>query len=295
MDDRKFPEGSDTESVQFEQAEFGTDDDPLTCEFCRRSILESYYGVNGQTSCEPCRHRVEQMRPRGSWVGRVFRSLMAGGLGGAIGAGIYYAVMALTGYELGLIAIVVGLLVGFGVRWGSGGSGGRGYQVLAVAITYVAIVSTYIPFIVEGLQEGIEGEIAGDVEPGDSESASDESTGEAAEPADPQSALLDTGPSEEEAPAEGLTAEEAEELEALMDDNPVALLLVYAFGAVLVVLLALVAPFLALLEGAGNIVGLVIIGIALWEAWRVNAHQPFVVDGPFKIGEARASVFAPVE
>jgi hypothetical protein len=33
--------------------------------------------------------------------------------------------------------------------------------------------------------------------------------------------------------------------------------------------------------------GIVIIGIGLYEAWKVNRGAPFSVSGPFMVGEAR--------
>ena len=139
--------------LQFDKAEFESGHEGLACTYCQRPILDAYYEVSGQTSCEDCRGDVEARRTQGSPAGRVFKAIALGSLGGLIGAGVYYGIAALTGYEFGLIAIGVGILVGIGVRMGSGGAGGRGYQWLAAAITYVAIVSTYIPLIIESLEQ----------------------------------------------------------------------------------------------------------------------------------------------
>ncbi len=43
-------------------------------------------------------------------------------------------IAALTGYEFGLIAVLVGLAVGIAVRKGSSGRGGWRYQVLAMFV-----------------------------------------------------------------------------------------------------------------------------------------------------------------
>ena len=45
----------------------------------------------------------------------------------------------ITGYEIGIVAIGIGYLVGKAVRKGAGGFGGTRYQVLAVFLTYAAI------------------------------------------------------------------------------------------------------------------------------------------------------------
>ncbi len=77
------------------------------------------------------------------------RALAVGLVAGAIGSTLYYLVDRLTGYQLGLVAIAVGFLVGRGVRWGTGGRGGVLYQVLAVALTYVAIAFSFLPYVLE--------------------------------------------------------------------------------------------------------------------------------------------------
>lgn len=216
-------------NLSFDKAKFDESGSPsLSCAFCKRDVFGTYYEINGQTACEQCRFKVESTRTEGSPLGRAVRALLGGAVGGIVGAGIYYAVLALTGYEIGLVAIVVGLLVGFGVRWGSGGVGGRRYQVLAAAITYVAIVSTYIPFFVEEFQKQNEATETAAVEP---------------------------------------------EVEVTAGTFLLAL--------AAVILFVLASPFLA---GIQNVIGILIIGFALYEAWRVNAHTPLQIEGPFQIG-----------
>jgi hypothetical protein len=48
--------------------------------------------------------------------------------------------------------------------------------------------------------------------------------------------------------------------------------------------ITLVLPFLL---GVENLMGLIIIAIGLYEAWKVNRAAPFTVSGPFAVGEAR--------
>ena len=57
-----------------------------------------------------------------------------------------------------------------------------------------------------------------------------------------------------------------------------------AFGALFAFTLAL--PFLS---GFDNIMGLVIIAIALYEAWKVNRAARFVVSGPYRVGAVKPS------
>lgn len=240
----------------FDKARFGEDagagarTGELGCTFCQRSILGSYYEVNGKTACELCRGEAERVRALGFTPAKGLRALVGGGAGGAVGALLYYGVARLTGYELGLIAIVVGLLVGFGVRWGSGGVGGRTYQILAVAITYVAIVSTYVPFIIDAIREQAKMEQTG---------------GETAggEPVSTVEQRAATG--SEEPPSLGTFA--------------------LALGAFALFILA--SPFLA---GIQNAIGILIIGIALYEAWKVNRRVPLAIEGPFQVGSGTLAV-----
>ena len=44
---------------------------------------------------------------------------------------------------------------------------------------------------------------------------------------------------------------------------------------------SLVVPFLG---GSKNAIGLLIIGFALWEAWKFNARRPLPITGPYYVG-----------
>jgi hypothetical protein len=67
----------------------------------------------------------------------------------ALGGCILYATVAIvTGWEFGLVAIVVGIMVGKAVRYASNGRGGRPQQILAVILTYFAITTSYVPVFI---------------------------------------------------------------------------------------------------------------------------------------------------
>jgi hypothetical protein len=183
-----------------------------TCVACKAAIVGSYHTVNGNLLCTACRQRLEA-----GWVGgqrstRIAKALLLGTAGAVAGAGVYYAVLALTGYEIGLIAIVVGYLVGRGVRTGSGGRGGPGYQAMAMGLTYVAIVSTYVPMIMS------------------------HSAGET---------------------------------------PPIAAAIIAAIAM----------PFLL---GTKNLIGLLILGFAVYQAWAMNKRASLVFAGPFEVKSTAA-------
>src|SRR5207248_11778526 len=56
--------------------------------------------------------------------------------------------------------------------------------------------------------------------------------------------------------------------------------------------LVLAAPFLA---GFGNLIGWLIIGFALYEAWKINRRRAFDIKGPFRLEPRRAPAPAAIE
>ncbi len=120
---------------------------PLACVVCKRAVQGSYFEINGKIVDANCKARVEASRTSGSPSQRF---LVAGalGLGAAIVGGIGYGAFTLaTGWNIGIIAIAVGWFVGLAVRKGSGMRGGRGYQFLAAALTYLAVGGGSVPIL----------------------------------------------------------------------------------------------------------------------------------------------------
>jgi hypothetical protein len=242
-----------SEVLQFERAEYEQPAGAVTCAQCSRTLTQSYYQVNGHVVCDGCARKLRAEGEGGSRAGRVVRAIGAGLLAAVLGALLYYGVAALTGYEFGLIAIVVGFGVGSAVRWGSNGRGGWAYQTLAIGLTYLAIVATYAPAVVQGLRE-LEPEQA--------------ASGPATAGAQPVSQTAD-------APADA-AADAA---------PPTAGSLILALAVLALIVCA--APFLA---GLQNIIGLIIIGIGLYEAWKLNKRTPFEITGPHPVAVAPTAV-----
>ena len=164
-----------------------------------------------------------------------------------------YAITAVSGYELGLIAIVVGYAVGAAVRWGSNGRGGWRYQTLAMLLTYLAIVSTYVPPMIEGFREARS-----------TAEIDQEAIQAGATPPSAPTPLADSAPATQPTSATG---------EASVTDEPPR----RAIVILLLVGIVMAAPFLA---GFENIIGIVIIGIGLYEAWKLNRPQVVTITGP---------------
>ena len=228
--------GDGLDDLFFDRAEgaVGASPGAPPCGRCHGSLAGSYHDADGHLLCATCARLVIHGEPGDSGLMRLLR---AGGLGlvaAAFSGLVWWGVREATGWELGLLAVGVGLAVGFAVRIGARGRGGWLYQALAMALTYLAIVSTYVPPIMAELR--------------------------APAPVD-----LEAGP--QAAPAEPLPP------------PPAALVFVVA---------CVLAPFAPFLAGLENIIGILLIGFALWEAWRVNKRPYKRVTGPYPIASAPA-------
>jgi len=239
-----------TRGLQFDtadQGEAGTTD--MRCAICK-APLSWYFEANQKVLCGTCKDNAAAVRA-GSHVPGLLRGLVLGVLAAVVGAGLYYGIGALTGYRFGLIAIVVGLLVGFAVRAGSRGRGGWRYQALAMGLCYLSICSTYVPPVLAAFQKR--------------EAERVQASSAAAGSVQPPASAGSSGPAAAQA-----------------DLSPARVLVALAF--VLGFLLAL--PFIA---GFQSPMGLVILAIALYEAWKVNREQPLEITGPFAAGAAGQS------
>jgi hypothetical protein len=240
-----------TANLDFDKAAYAGPVTARLCAACKQGIASEYYEVAGHVICSRCRDRV--VGATGDrWA--FWRALLYGGLAGIAGTVLWSLIIHLTDREWGIIAIVVGIAVGIAVRKGSRGRGGWKYQALAMVLTYVSITTSYVPLIVKGLVKGVQDHApaaAGQSQPESKSLVADEAT-----PAKASAPAIKAGPEAPSLPA------------------PLALL---AFVA-LVWGLALAAPFLA---GTSNIIGIIIIAVALYEAWRYN--RAVKVRGPFRL------------
>lgn len=233
MDEK--PTGSDGESeLQFDRAEPVSPQGERVCGACKRAIEGEYYAAVGHVVCPRCAAQLTAKPASGEFL----RALVLGAGAALLGTLVWYLIVKLTHSEFGLIAIGVGLLVGFAVRKGARGRGGWKYQALAMVLTYVSITASYIPTILDFVPE--------------SSSADARADSARAEPDVPGDVQEDAAPSR----AKSLSVA----------------------GVVVLVGVALAWPFLA---GLQNVMGILIIGIALYEAWKIN--KGVVVTGPFRI------------
>src|SRR5262249_54292405 len=120
------------------------------CAICKSPVTD-YYQLAGHDVCSGCAARFEQANREGNHAQLVRATLF--GLGGAaIGWALYAIVSLATGMEFSLLAIACGWLVGRAMRKGSGGAGGRKFQIVAVLLTYAAISTSYLPRVILDLR-----------------------------------------------------------------------------------------------------------------------------------------------
>jgi hypothetical protein len=117
-----------------------------TCVVCKQPVGDTYYHAHGQVVCPLCAQRIQAGQQAAPPLS-LMRAALYGG-GAALGGCLLYALVAIVLHaEIGLIAILVGWMVGKAIRHASYGRGGRSHQILAVTLTYFAITTSYIPVI----------------------------------------------------------------------------------------------------------------------------------------------------
>ncbi len=214
-------------ALSFERAEFESPAAPqLACAFCRRPLTDQYWQITRRPACDRCRAQVQSEIASSTSHKRFFGALRWGALAATAGCVGWIVISKVTGYEIGIVAIGVGYLVGKAVRKGAGGFGGRRYQIMALLLTYSAIAFASLPALFAAVSEQSQGA---------------------------QHAASEAPPS----------------------------LLGFLWAWVMLLSIAFASPFL---EGAKNFMGLIIIGIGLYEAWKLTRPLPIQVLGPFSVG-----------
>src|SRR5580658_1502441 len=139
------------QELQFQRAEpIASESAPFSgksCVACRRPISSTYFHAQGQVVCPSCAERIQSGQQAAPPLS-LARAALYGAGAGLAGAFLYATVAIVTGLEVGLIAIVVGYMVGKAIRHASNGLGGRPQQILAVTLTYFAITTSYIPVFI---------------------------------------------------------------------------------------------------------------------------------------------------
>jgi hypothetical protein len=187
------------------------------------------------------------------------------GLGaGVVGAIIYYAVIAITNFEIGIVAILIGYMVGYAVHKGAGARGARRFQVLAVVLTYLSIALAYAPLVFNQATDTAQS--AQDARA--STPGGNSGTAAAAEIVPAATAATESGPA---------ATEKISGRRALL-----SLVLLAAF----ITALPMISVFGSLPYG---LISAFIIFIGMKQAWRMTGAPSLQVLGPYRVGAAPAA------
>lgn len=233
----------------------------VTCAACSRAITVDYFDLNSQPICRVCRVGLVAQMEAPLGLGMFMRAGAFGLAAALAGAALYYAVIAITDYEIGLVAIATGYMVGYAVRTGAKGRGARRFQVMAVVLTYVSVSMAYLALALGAAEaepsvrvDAVTNQAVGGGD-GPGQQAQSEAVPEDGEPA--------TGSDEGGSPLLGL-----------------------AFLAVF----SLALPVLSIVNSMpGGLISAAIIAFGMQQAWRMTMAAEIQLTGPFRVGPADQS------
>jgi hypothetical protein len=249
---------ADSQTPQFNTAEYGSKPGANTCRSCKQTISGAYYRINGALACHHCVQQLQNQIPKDTH-GVFTRGLIFGIAGAILGLVLYAAFGIVTGLMIGYISLAVGYIVGKAMLMGSGGIGGRRYQIAAVLLTYFAVSTAAIPI---GISQFMKVQKAkphtstqSSAPRSNDPSRMDEEDVSGGDPG--STATPDNPPAHKKSPPSLGTA----------------------LGALLV--LGLASPFLELASPLHGLIGLVILFVGLQIAWKLTAGKKVDILGPF--------------
>jgi hypothetical protein len=238
---------------QFGTAEYASEPGSERCKTCNQPLGARYYRVNGVLACESCVDGVKSQTPKDSHATLV-RGLLFGVGGALVGLIVYSAFGIMTGLVIGYVSLAVGYIVGKAILKGSGGVGGRRYQIAAAVLTYAAVSMSAIPI---GISQIVK-----------HKNVQKQS----------QMKQVPAGSQSEASPTAALDAEDGESTESSKSTQPKM-----GFGAALgmLALAGLASPFLELQDPVQGGIGLIILLVGIRIAWRLTDEKPIDIVGPF--------------
>jgi uncharacterized protein (DUF983 family) len=141
----------ETQTPQFATAEYAPNTPDLECAACRQPISGSYFQIRSAPVCRTCTEKLRAQIPKDSHAAFV-RALLFGIGGAVVGFALYVTVALVTGLIIGFVSLAVGYIIGKAMHKGSGGVGGRRYQVVAVLLTYFAVSMSAVPIAIQQIR-----------------------------------------------------------------------------------------------------------------------------------------------
>jgi hypothetical protein len=247
---------------QFGTAEYLPSSGTETCKSCKQTLSGRYFRINGALACERCTEQLKTQLPKDTHSAFV-RGLLLGIGGAIVGLVLYSAFVILLRITIGYASLAVGFIVGKAIRLGSGGIGGRRYQVAALLLTYSAVSISAVPIsIAYYIREQKTKPPAVVVQPSSRQ---------------PGSSASGTSPENSSAPQDP-------------SGSPSSVKPKAGLAAVLIglAILGLTSPFMALADPLHGLIGLVILFVGLQIAWKLTGAPKVDILGPFTVGASTA-------
>jgi hypothetical protein len=234
-----------TPLLSFERASYAGDPaGPDQCAYCQRAITDEYFRVSGNLACPGCAERAQSLIPPNSH-GAFVRALSYGAAAALLGCIGYALMVILTGWTIGYAAIGVGFMIGWAMKRGAAGNGGRRYQVAAALLTYMAVAMAFVPIVIHQVRE--------------------KDGGVATSRVSPESQATSSTPAQQAKPKENAAGSLVGALATLLG-------------------LGLVSPFFELTDSVGSgLLNLFIIFIGVRYAWNSMAPPRVEVEGPYAV------------
>jgi Flp pilus assembly protein TadB len=255
----------------------------ITCSRCNTQVRSYYYHVDGNSVCAKCKQELERAGGVTRTGGAFIRSAMFGGIAALSGAAIYYGVIAAFSLEIGIVAILIGFIVGKAVRSGARGGGGRRYQILAAGLTYLSVGMAYAPVAYKGIV--------------DAKRNGPEAVSSASADSADASALAEAEDEENAKEVEDSAAASLMTVTAAGDPTaaPVELtwkVILLGLGAT--ILLIFVLPVIVVIGSLpSGLISALIIGFGIRTAWKMTDGEMMTITGPYKVGATSAPTPAP--
>lgn len=203
----------------------------------------------------------------------ICNALVQGMVAACLGVVLHHVIYRVTGYEVGLVAIVIGWFVGTVVCKASKGSGGLTFQLIAVILTYAAIAGTHVPSIIRNYETTRYSLLYKSLTSNQKQRINQMIERKSSD-SDQRLPLKELN---ESAWLSVLTSSQAKsffDIDESQVDQFKRTIFIYLVGWI--------APFMG---GKVKVLGWLIIAIGLWQAWRLNEFVPVRVRGPYKICE----------
>lgn len=115
------------------------------CESCEQRLGAAYFDRDDRLRCEACEAAADR---DATSPARLLAAALSGLAAAAASIAGWAAVAYVTRRELLLIAAMIGVFIGLGVRAGGSDRGGKRYQYLAAALAYAALAAAPLVFTI---------------------------------------------------------------------------------------------------------------------------------------------------